>query len=160
MNQSSNLAWKQAYTVGVILVICSMQFRLIKMCGLVLCEEREFYLKYQYWKIGPEKGKPNIFWEELANSSRKFILRHIQRHTCMWIQLNCKVYIYKHFMVFEWPGDFEWYSRVPIQHFFGNCHDVTTSSLLGRWAWTLYYVSNTKSVLFPVMLWSVLGPKF
>ena len=48
MNQSSNLAWKQAYTVGVILVICSMQFRWIKMCGLVLCEEREFYLKYQY----------------------------------------------------------------------------------------------------------------
>eukprot|EP00434_Breviolum_minutum_P010439 symbB.v1.2.009205.t1/scaffold580.1/size320225/7 len=26
-----------------------------------------------------------------------------------------------------------------------------------RWAWTLYYVSNTKSVLFPVMLWSTMN---
>ena len=27
----------------------------------------------------------------------------------------------------------------------------------GRWAWTLFYATNTKSVLFPVMLWSATG---
>lgn len=29
--------------------------------------------------------------------------------------------------------------------------------LPNRWAWTLFYATNTKSVLFPVMLWSVMN---